>query len=815
MSGQITAKTVIFDFESPDAVKAAEKNSDIDTLARSTVFSTSGEYGLAFSSPVYVPGRSMPARPAFKLRPELTDWSDYDRLVIDIANLEPYGQKFDVTLFSTHPSGRAQQYLVYNNPTPCSVTRLVLGLYHAPGHTGSHLPVNPAKIEAIGFSTYAPQKPLTVYIDSIVLLKKGEAVDPIPTAAKQQIGLLYFGKICQPKIDQIWAAHKKARQKADLLSKRPDRDTGTLNQWLTDVSDKLDSYTKTMKEVLTEPEQLTDIDNKLPSLATRCQRVEAIADYFLEHHSESSRILAFAEPTVKIRPRDGKLPIQPLEKVSLELAKNETESFQVVALPLSETLKDVRVSIDPLQDGNLTTQVEVVGFVNVQVTDMPEQLLGWWPDPLLNFIDTTDVAPCDAQSFWVRVKSSTDSKPGSYKTTVRVHSNGEEIASVPVAIEVRNFAMPLHSPLPMAHNTVHEFIQKLSSEEKWKTELKDIYVDFYADYFINYGSLYSNYIDWDVILKLKKRDRLATLNLGYLNHEWAKLKPDMTDADWQAVTPAIFAHFDTNYENAKKYGLLDISYIYTFDEMKPHWFKTIEHCVALLKERYPGVRFITTARGNMNDVDAIDIWTPLSDNFSKPQAEQARAVGKDYWWYFCVSKIGDVPNMFIESNLLGSRLFTGAMTWKLRPGGFLYYYLCHWPNNKAPITTGPFTNWNPTSFSESNGDGSWVCPGPGVKPLATVRLEAFRDGLEDYAAACILDATINKAKASPELSNQTSAWIKKAEFCLSVPDSLVKKQDDYTRDPRALKTWRKNLYRAISTAPIEPANPWPNGLKWH
>lgn len=72
------------------------------------------------------------------------------------------------------------------------------------------------------------------------------------------------------------------------------------------------------------------------------------------------------------------------------------------------------------------------------------------------------------------------------------------------------------------------------------------------------------------------------------------------------------------------------------------------------------------------------------------------------------------------------------MTAKYRPDGFLYYEISI-RNSQEPITSGPFTDWDLLSWTSYNGDGVWTCVGPVGMPLATVRLENFRDGLEDYA----------------------------------------------------------------------------------
>ncbi len=88
----------------------------------------------------------------------------------------------------------------------------------------------------------------------------------------------------------------------------------------------------------------------------------------------------------------------------------------------------------------------------------------------------------------------------------------------------------------------------------------------------------------------------------------------------------------------------------------------------------------------------------------------------------------------------------GAMTSKMRPDGFLYYSLTIW-NENQPIQSGPFTTWNPVSWTTYHGDGSLLCSGPGGKPVPTIRLENFRDGLEDYAYTCILEDIVRRTEA--------------------------------------------------------------------
>ena len=139
--------------------------------------------------------------------------------------------------------------------------------------------------------------------------------------------------------------------------------------------------------------------------------------------------------------------------------------------------------------------------------------------------------------------------------------------------------------------------------------------------------------------------------------------------------------------------------------------------------------------------------------------------------------------MFIECQAIEGRMLMGAQAVKYRPDGFLYYQTMLW-NAKRCIESGPFTDWNPRTYRENNGDGSWTCAGPDCTPVPTIRLENFRDGLEDYAYAKILEAKL-AARA-----DKNDDWSRKAKKLLSVPRELVDSITNFSDEPAALYRWR-------------------------
>jgi len=164
--------------------------------------------------------------------------------------------------------------------------------------------------------------------------------------------------------------------------------------------------------------------------------------------------------------------------------------------------------------------------------------------------------------------------------------------------------------------------------------------------------------------------------------------------------------------------------------------------------------------------------------------------------------------MCIEYPAIEGRLLMGAMTAKQRPDGFLYYQISIW-NSPQPITSGPFTDWDPRSWTTYHGDGSWTCVGPAGAPLPTIRLENFRDGLEDYAYAVILEEMIRQRELrSATLTATEQQWLAEAKQALAAPESLVKSMTEYSRDPSSLYGWRNRLGDLIDRSGLTNINPW-------
>ena len=605
--------------------------------------------------------------------------------------------------------------------------------------------------------------------------------------------------------------------------------------------------------------------------------------------------IGMASSMEKIMPK-GRFLARPIPDGGLRvrLARNECESVQILVAPRDADLKGVRVKVE----GNLilsgrdaptarphgddsgrfvetslpetdkaifaaaNISISPVGYVNVtneapypigrcepadaapgyaRRTRKPET--GWWPDPILDFLDKVDVSGNDVQSFWVRVRCPESQGAGVYRGALVVFAEGAAPVRIPFAVRVNDFAIGRASPLPMAITFCPESADgggEASPARLWQKHRAE-WADFLADYFITMDDLYNGggrEIPFDLLERLKSQGRLGVFNLGYWTHPESTNETDV--ATWRAKTVPRLRRV---YDEAKRRGLLDGAYCYGCDETKPENYPLVRLAARELKAALPGVPLVSAfccEYGVGATLDEIDWLVPQSWQYGRRQAEESREAGHRVWWYICCGPQAPYANMFLECPAIEGRILMGAQTTRMRPDGFLYFQLTLWRRCERCIESGPFTDWSPKSTFNCtyNGDGSWVCAGPDGTPLPTIRLENFRDGLEDYAYAMLLEQKLRemgervspRATAAgdgrhPDDSTAIDNWLTRARAALAVPDTVLDARDEpddplapgdwkgtakmysmsnFTDDPEAVLRWRDDMADLIEACDFHP-----------
>ncbi len=797
-------------------------------LERVKRFAASGTHSMRFATPAWRPAEHGGRHkwPAFEGKPPVTDWSPYDRLVMEIVNVTASPQR--LMLFITDSKRPTRSGLIHRETLPpFGYVQAVVDLRRG----FAQKKVNPADIQKMHFFTESPPADMVLHLDRFLLLEPGEALPTLPASYLREFVAMQAPGIEATRQAVAGAGARMARAAAgkQSIAEWVRRETAALGAAVSALEVRLRTPDAS---VMALPQELSRIRDQAAGLEARLglrlgfETVRPAAE--AKDGPGQGAVVGFADSMAKVLPRAGvpKLAVAP--RMEVRLARNEKEAFQVIVVPVEEDLRQVAARVRDLRGpGGVPFPADrvdavPVGYVRTKaVPPYGSSHVGWWPDPILDFMDAVDIAKGDAQAFWVRVRAPKSQAAGRYSGTLEVLVGGKPAFTFGLTVRVYGFTLPDASPLPLAitfaphdHPTAETKAQQAEWRKAddypvnaWRAHVAE-WADFLADYYITYDSLYG-YQNWKPdfaqLQRLHARGQLGRFNLGY----YGKCPADEAGiAKWKTST---LDRLRPLYERAKALGILDHAYIYGCDEHKAADFPHVERAASLIKAAFPDVMVMTTTYDQSYGLDSaivsMDAFCPLTPRFDPAKAAKARARGKQVWWYICCGPHHPHANMFVEYPAIEGRLLMGALTAKYRPDGFLYYQISIW-NSQHPIQDGPFTDWDPRSWTSYHGDGSWTCVGPGGTPLATVRLENFRDGLEDYAYARVLEATLARIEADPGLAQQRGAWIAKARALLAVPQEVAASRTAYTRDPAVLRRWRDGMAEAIESAGIDPVEPW-------
>ena len=252
-------------------------------------------------------------------------------------------------------------------------------------------------------------------------------------------------------------------------------------------------------------------------------------------------------------------------------------------------------------------------------------------------------------------------------------------------------------------------------------------------------------------------------------------------------------------------GMKDMLHIFGFDEVGEDAHAAMKGIYGEIKERWPWLPLMTTAYDRSYGLDSgldeyVDAWVPGVNAYAQSTAaiEAARARGRKIWWYIHAGPDDPYPNFLIEDPPTESRLLMGFIAHKSGSDGFLYWYVSQW---QETVTRGPLTNARGRGAGRYNGSGVIFYPGPDG-PVATIRMKAIRDGLEDYEYLWLLEQAIEKVSNDPDGAGQRvpDDWLARAEVALAVDDDLVVSVADYSKDPKDLLTARREIAELLVQA---------------
>ncbi len=232
-----------------------------------------------------------------------------------------------------------------------------------------------------------------------------------------------------------------------------------------------------------------------------------------------------------------------------------------------------------------------------------------------------------------------------------------------------------------------------------------------------------------------------------------------------------------------------------FDAQTPEFAAQMEADILQIPAVFTNVNFVDKWVGDLHAAFCpyVSLFndTAVLNQYQEAAAENSYG---DLWAYTCSGPVNPYPTFHIDDGTLDMRV-CGWMEKAYDITGYLYYMV-----NKYGITKDNLENdyvdfyANPTRYYDVNGDGFLFYPGryyESDEPFASVRLTAYRDGMDDYDMLCVYERLLTEYAKTNNLENfDFDAYVD--DLYHSLFSGVVAKQDS-----AALYAAREELAKRI------------------
>jgi len=516
------------------------------------------------------------------------------------------------------------------------------------------------------------------------------------------------------------------------------------------------------------------------------------------------------DPVVKVFHET--LPTQgPGGSFVLSLARNEEEALQI-AVRSEHDIPNVKVEIDKPKNkrGQLISDFTVgwVGYVpidhrtayyNLKIpawelkyptsAGSSDGWSGWWPDPIRPTASGALVAN-QTQAIWLSFKTAVDTPAGSYKGQIRFLADGKLLDAVPFTLTVWDFALP-QSPTCAAIYELRlnkhwladgtsaaaqrERLMRFMASKKICPEEVIVAPKFtrvargkFTCDFSEYDKAATVYFD-ELKFHTSYMPKLFYLfgwehpPKNFFNEEPFEDKYPNKDADRTQLRKEYKDDYQAClrlfWEHVKAKGWADKLTLYISDEpflTKKHIVNQMKACCDMIHEVDPQIRIYSSTWRHCPDWNGyLDVWGVGHYGCFPVSEMQARVAAGDTIWFTTDGQMcTDTPFCAVERLLPHYCFKYGASAYEFWGVSWLTYdpWRFGWHSYIHQSST-PGESYY---VRYPNGDGFLLYPGApiGVQgPVTTIRLEAARDGVEDYEYLHLLKARVNDPKAAQLLTD--------------------------------------------------------------
>ncbi len=498
----------------------------------------------------------------------------------------------------------------------------------------------------------------------------------------------------------------------------------------------------------------------------------------------------------------GEVPYEKLPAtVDIQMMKNETEGSQIIVTTGDSAVEKYSLEVADLSDGKgnsiAKSDISVYHQKYIQVnkkTDLlnEEYLAGdKVPDMLLPMSVAAEygenkIAANNNQGVTVEVKTTSETVPGTYTGTFVLDLDGTK-TDIPVTVEVWDIEYEGKRSFQSSFLLYRSSLVK--GEYEVSDDLVNRYIDFFLDYKVNSYVVQDSYTPAKFVAEAERffdddnynsicipndmsgagyvaTGAKADVIISYIVAAAKASTPEKPFVDYLYIYPSYYDEADAWPEKQADMervfavgGEWDKTLARALDQIKAssEYQGFTEEFKAQVDEailKIPAVIPNTSFRQDWVESQSTTfcpVLNLLDDNAQVNQYHDYAEANQsgEVWGYTCVGPTYPHPTFHLDDYNLGTRV-SGWMSKKFNLDGYLY-----WASNLYEPTGYDLTREiDPYETAERAGycagDGYLVYPGAyygSEYPFASLRLVAWRDGMDDYDMLCVYEQLLKQKAA--------------------------------------------------------------------
>lgn len=511
---------------------------------------------------------------------------------------------------------------------------------------------------------------------------------------------------------------------------------------------------------------------------------------------------------------------EPVEACSLveSVLRGEKYSFQIAYyIDPEEVAVPQYLRVEASAAPGMRVKLSSVGIVPSEMPTYPKtdddyltKQPGLFPDPLLELVDgNIKLLPGQWRSIWVEAEFTEDARIQDGTVTIRfLHEDGTELAEVYHEIHLIDRVLPkqtlIHTgwfhydclsthygvePLSEQHWTLIERYMKMAAEygmnmiltplftppldtkiggDRPTVQLVQVNVDDEGCYSFDFQRL-RRFVD------VALRVGMEYFEMSHLFTQWGATAAPKIVAEVAGEEKAIFGwETDASGEEYREFlntllpqltsaleewGIKERCYFHISDEPNLEQMDSYRRACGIMEPHLQGYKMLD-ALSDYEFYESGLIKNPIPSNDHIEPFLAAKV--PNLWTYYCCAQHIKVSNRFMSMPSRRNRIIATQL-YKYDIAGFLHWGYNFWYTQFSIQAIDPYAVTD-AGCSFPSGDAFLVYPGRDDSPVASIRLEVFREALYDLRAMKLLESLSSKEFVMSILEEGTDEPISFSEY---------------------------------------------------